>query len=199
MPGSWPHADQLADLVRRLRDYDPLAPAELAAAVLEPLIEHLRDKNPRVDDHARITAAGEAVVSLIRNPAQFDPDRGDLPGYLKMAARGDLANLLAAERRHHTHREGPDSVELVPDGRNSSGEDDSDLPSLDAPELAAVVAAFTPEERRVFDLMRAGERRTAVYAAVLGLADRPADEQKRGVKQVKDRIKARLRRAAEGT
>ncbi|MDB5308364.1 MAG: hypothetical protein JWO38_2566 [Gemmataceae bacterium] len=200
MPGPWPDRDRGADFVRRLHAGDPTAPAEFAAAVLDPLVEYLRDASPEADDHARVTAAEDAVLSVIRHPARFDPARSDLPTFLRMAARGDLANLLDGERRHHRRRDGPDSVELVPDGRNCSWDDDpADLPSFDTPELVAVVATFTAEERRVLDLMRDGERRTEVFAAALGLVDRPPDEQKRGVKQVKDRIKARLRRAAEGT
>jgi hypothetical protein len=39
-----------------------------------------------------------------------------------------------------------------------------------------------------------GERDSAVFAAALGLGDLPVEEQRLRVKQIKDRIKARLRR-----
>jgi hypothetical protein len=41
-----------------------------------------------------------------------------------------------------------------------------------------------------------GERRTATYAAVLGIEHLPDLEKKRTVKQVKDRLQKRLRRLA---
>jgi DNA-directed RNA polymerase specialized sigma24 family protein len=198
MAAPWPDANVVADLLRRLRDGDPTAPAEFAAAVLDRLVTDLRAARPSADDHARVTAAEDAVLSVIRRPAAFDPTRGDFPTYLRMAARRDLANILDGERRHHRRREGPDSVELAADGRNCSGEggEPDGLPSFDAPELAAVIATFTNEERRALDLMRSGERRTEAFAAALGISDRPPGEQRRVVKRVKDRIRARLRRAA---
>jgi len=52
--------------------------------------------------------------------------------------------------------------------------------------------------QRVLDLQRCGERRTAVFAEGLGIADRPVSEQEAEVKRVKDRILKRLQRAARG-
>ena len=201
MAESWPDPDQALDLIHRLHAGDPTASAEFAASVLDPLVEYLRAANPGVNDHARLTAAEEAILSVIHHPTQFDPTRGELPAFLRMAAGRDLANILNAEQRHRHRRAGSDSVELLADARNISGTDDepADFPSFDDPVLVAVVATFTDEERRVLDLMRDGERRTAVFAASLGIADRPPDEQTRVVKQVKDRIKVRLRRAVGGT
>jgi hypothetical protein len=46
--------------------------------------------------------------------------------------------------------------------------------------------------------MGAGERSTAVFAAAMGLADRPKDEQQREVKRMKDCLKQRLKRAGGG-
>ena len=43
--------------------------------------------------------------------------------------------------------------------------------------------------------MLAGERRTAVFAAAVGLSDRSLREQAQEVKRVKDRIKKRIERA----
>jgi hypothetical protein len=60
---------------------------------------------------------------------------------------------------------------------------------------AAVQATFTPEEQQVRELMWRREYKTAVYAAVLHIADRPVEEQRQEVKRVKDRIKKRLKRA----
>ncbi len=193
MSTPWPDPDPAADLHRRLCADDPVAPADLAAAFLGPLYEHLRRTHPGVDDHLALTAAEDAVLAVIRRPAVYDPARGDLEAFLRMAARGDLANALARERRHAARRDDRDCVELPADGGNTFAEDD--LPSFDDPGLGAVIAGLTETERRVFELMRAGERSTAASAKALGVAHLPADEQARAVKRVKDRIIARLKRA----
>ena len=51
-----------------------------------------------------------------------------------------------------------------------------------------------PRDRRLLQLLRAGERKTAVYAEVLGIQDRDAMEQRKIVKQHKDRLKKQLER-----
>ena len=65
--------------------------------------------------------------------------------------------------------------------------------------MAAVLAAATPQERLVWEFMLEGERRTAVIAAAIGLGDRPPAEQEVEVKRIKDRLKARIRRARRQT
>jgi hypothetical protein len=70
--------------------------------------------------------------------------------------------------------------------------------SFDSPDLRAVLDSMSDVDRQLVELMRTGERRTAIYAVPLGVADRPADEQEVVVKKAKDRIKARLKRAVGG-
>jgi DNA-directed RNA polymerase specialized sigma24 family protein len=201
MPDSgWPDAATSAALHARLLAGDPLAPSDFAAAVLGPLAASLERDSRGVDEHLWFEAAESALIDLIREPSKYDPARGELPAFLRLIARRDLLNLLARERKHHDRRERSDSVELAPDGRNNSTRgEDSDRPSLDGPELAAAIAGFTDVERRVFELMRAGERRTEVFAAALGIADRPAGEQRSEVYRTKDRIMTRLKRAGRGS
>jgi RNA polymerase sigma-70 factor (ECF subfamily) len=55
-----------------------------------------------------------------------------------------------------------------------------------------VVAGQT--ERRALRLLMEGERSPEVWARVLGVAGRPAEEQRREVKRLKDRLLRRLRR-----
>lgn len=196
MAEPWPDADAGSDLLRRLLDGDPVAPSDFAAAYLDPLIAFLRATQRGAHEHDLVTAAEDAVLSVLRRPTVYDPSRSDLPAFLRMAALGDLRNFLERESRHHRQREDRDCVELPADGGNDSPDDE--LPSFDHPALAEVVAALDPVERQVFDLMRSGERKTEAFAEALGLGDRPADEQAREVKRAKDRIKQRLKRAVEG-
>jgi DNA-directed RNA polymerase specialized sigma24 family protein len=193
----WPVPDAAADLYARLTAGDRVASADLAAAFLVPLVEYLRAAFPRVDDHVRVTAAEDALLSLFRDPTVFDPARGGLATFLRMAARGDLSNALRKERKHQIRRAEQDCVELAAADGNTS-RDDEDQPSFDDPDLAAVIAALSDDERRLFDLMRDGEKRTPVLAEALGVADRPFAEQQHEVWRVRERIMRRFKRAKGG-
>lgn len=196
MSSAWPAPEVGLAIYRRIVAGDPVAPSQFAELYLDCLVEQLRRTNPDCDEHARQTAAEDAILSVIRDPSVYDPTRKQLGSYLRMAAEADLKNIRSAEHRHHVSRTEVDCVELAVSGRNESmtGEDD-DLPSFDDPDLAAVVAGFTEHEKRILELMRAGERSTAKSAAALGIEHWPPDEQAREVKRVKERIFKRLRRA----
>ena len=127
----------------------------------------------------------------------FDPTRGTLAGYLRMAAKADLLNIQQKESRHHRNRAGADCVEAAPDPRkDDAGE--ADGPSFNNPGLATVIAGFSDVERQFFELMRAGVSRTPQLAAVLGLADAAAGVQAAEVKRMRDRLMKRLERGRDG-
>jgi RNA polymerase sigma factor (sigma-70 family) len=198
-PTSWPSADLAAELFLRLTVGNPRDISTFIEAYLDPLIAFLRSAHPGADDHTRQTVAEDALISLCKCPAQYTPSRGALAAYLRMSATGDLKNLLDRERKRCEKQKHWDCVEDDVVARNSDDEgDDFDLPSFDRPAIAAVIRGFSEEERKVFELMRAGERCNEVFAAALGWANLSRDEQSDRVKRVKDRIKQRLKRAVEG-
>jgi DNA-directed RNA polymerase specialized sigma24 family protein len=195
MGDDWPEPDAAAALYQRLAaGTDPVAPSDFAAAFLDPLVAFLRGTRRGTDDHAIQTAAEEAVLSVIRRPAVYDPTRGTIVAFLRMAAAADLNNLRTKEARHHRNREDRECVELP--GATGNTPTSDDLPSFDHPALAEVLASLDATEQRVFELMRTGERATEAYAAILGITDRPVGEQAAEVKRVKERIMKRLQRAA---
>jgi hypothetical protein len=63
---------------------------------------------------------------------------------------------------------------------------------------AAVWAALSEVERRALELLLQGERRNEVFAQECGLAHLPKAERDREVKRLKDRVKARVKRAGGG-
>lgn len=188
----WPAAAALLGAWRRLFE-DPDTAAEFAALVLPPLVVGLADRNRRTHPDDVATAAGDAVLAFLKRPTAYDPDRLPLASYLLLIAKRRLLNRLAAESRHHAGRIPWDCVELGVAGRNDQGGEGCDF---DGPELAAVRSQFTDGERRVFELMRDGERRAEAFAEALGVTGDPDREAL--VKRAKDRIKARLKRAAGG-
>lgn len=191
----WPADDDLLAAWRRL-PADPTAGGVFFTLTARPLAHALLAWRPSTDRDAAETAATDAILALLKHSERYDPDRLPLPAYLRMIARRRLINLFASEARHQSGRIPWDAVELDTPGRN--GEED-DPPSLASPDLHAVVASLNDVDRQLLDLMTDGERKTGVFAAVMGIVDRPADEQEREVKRAKDRIKAKLKRAVGGS
>jgi len=191
MPTTLPDPD--AGLVERLRAGDPAAPSDFIVAHLVSLVQHLHRGYPTAHDDALNEAAEDALLEFVKNPHKFDPAKGTVAGYLRMSATADLRNIQAREARHHRNRASADCVEDAPAAGNDE-RDDADSPTFDEPGLAAVIAGFNDTERRFFELMRAGEKRTPVLAVVLGLADAAADLQTAEVKRMRDRLIKRLQR-----
>ena len=202
---SFPSADEGLQFHRRLQTADALAPSDVCAAYLEPLLAGLAGGFPRVDPHLLETAAHMTLFAYVRHPEKYDPGRRDLAGYLRMAARADLLNLLGREKRHHRGRVFLSSVELDEEGGNSSGREEEPSLRLQRDEeagererfLRSVAESLSPPDRRVLELMLAGERRDAVYAEALGLGGLPAGDQQRDVKRAKDRVKKRVLRGGD--
>ena len=201
-PASPPFADHLA-LHRRLVERDPTAPADLAVEFLQTLIDWLAEHNRSVHPDLVGEAAEEAILALIRNPLSYRPEDSPLERYLRMSARGDLKNLLHRETTHRARTARLEVVELSDvDGKYLGREDDPALRLIAEEEAAdlreavpeTVRAGLTAVEARVLELMLQRERRTAIYAEVCGVADRPIPEQRRLVKRIKDRLQKRLER-----
>ncbi len=202
--GGMPSPEDGRALYARLLAGDAPAPADFAAAYLDPLAARLQARNPRVTDpHFCTVAAGEAIIALIKNPHSYDPARRSLAGYLLMSAQGDLRNLLRQERRHSARRADWEAVELSPLAGKYLWDANGDPARIvDQHEEAApppALPGLTDRELAVLALMREGERKTAVYARVLGITQRPIEEQRQLVKREKDRLQKRLARSADPT
>ena len=107
------------------------------------------------------------------------------------------------EQKRATREVSLQVVEDSPRARKSMAEhgyvasaDNLVIESLESERLAKDVraAARSPEDARVLQLLVDGERRTERFATVLGVEHLDTAQQKRVVKQVKDRLKKRLER-----
>lgn len=202
-PSSLPSQDDALQMVQRLWDRDPTASADFARTWLAPLSNWLQQIYPRTSEDQRLDAAEDTILSLIKNPHQYNPDKSDLLPFLKMSARRDLENLLRKEQRHQ-HVPLQNSVEdSADDGKYLQIDDDPSFAmqleetrnAQDDPVLKQIRLGLNEQERAVLDLMRGGERKTITYAAVLGIQDQSQTEQERQVKRIKDRIIKRIERA----
>lgn len=184
------------ELHERLLAQDPRAPSDLFQRYYEDLVHWLQRQFPNlapsIDGDVYYQAAFQALTSYVTNPTQYQVHRRGLRGYLRMAARGDFLNVLRREQEQARRRVPLDDVaHRLAEGNREIEQAET----WDAHEtIARWRAEMTQEEVVVLELLVQGERRTAVFAAALGIATLPQEEQQRRVKQIKDRIKKRLRR-----
>ncbi len=197
-------SDPHLPLHRRLVDGDPTAPADLAEELLPGLLGRLRRRFPNLaQDTILYDAVIDAVLSYTERPGQFDPSKASLVGYLTMSAKGDVLNALERNKKRGAREVSLEVVEDSPKARKTlskhglvASADDLVLARFESERLAEDIraAARSPEDSRVLHLLVDGERRTERFASVLGVEHLELAEQKRIVKQVKDRLKKRLER-----
>lgn len=206
----FPAQEEALSLHRRLLQGDLVAPSDLAVTYLEPLARSLIASNSRAEEDDRFTAAEDALLSLIKNPAAYDSARATLDTYLRMAARRDLQNIQRSAYRHSSRRADWGAVELSPAQREHLLDDHADPAEIvEMNEMvevltrrwfalpASVAEGLSPQELAVVRLIQSGERRTDVYAETLGIMHLPPEERRDEVKRVKDRLKARIKRAGD--
>jgi RNA polymerase sigma-70 factor, ECF subfamily len=190
------------EIHERLLAEDVTAPAELAEFLLEPLLHRLAKKYPQLHDTDPLCdAVTDALMSYIKRPAQFDPAKRSLIGFLAMAAEGDLRNALAKARRRRQKEIPFKDVELwVAAGNSESESGNSDTePGREKLRQALPRLFGDPQDLMLVEMMLSGERTTGAFAEVLKLQHLPVERQRREVKRHKDRLKKRLERYGKAT
>lgn len=205
MSTSRPSNEAIEHVYQRVLAGEPDAPSDFIALLLDPLVASLtREFSALPDPNLIVDTVTDSLFRFVQEPARYNPGRGALWNYLLMDARGDLRNAWQKERRRwkreqpfdpvaHDRPDGKSNVEeaiirkLAPDGL-PEGVDMSEI-------IARLRAEITdPQDRQVVLLMADGERETEVYARVLGIDHLSPEEQRRRVKQVKDRLRNMLKR-----
>jgi len=186
---------------QRLLQGDPTAPSEVILAYLGPLTRRLRQRFPDVKDETLIQdAVTDALFRYVQSPGRFNPTKSSLSSYLTMAARGDLLNALARERRRSARQVPIETVaEAALPGNTLRGHEDvkalAEEGMTASPLMQRVLEKVPdPRDREMLKLMLAGERKTIRYAGLLQIEHRSEAEQRRIVKRHKDRLKKRLQR-----
>ncbi len=205
MPREFPTPDEELELHRRLTDGDPTASSDLAIAYVDYLVDWLRERNSaRIDDHLIGEAASDAIVSLIKTPGSYNPDsKRSLISYLQMSASADLKNCLKKRERQSRNEIPLNSVEQSMDRGIQLCEDDDPLEQLITREEADIIKesqlpelrdGLSPQEIECLELLLDEERSTRPYARALKIEHLPDEEQRRRVKQVKDKLQNRIKR-----
>jgi hypothetical protein len=135
---------------------------------LFPLVRRRLAAVTRVGDaHAVETAAEDALLSYLRDPASYDPNRGDLVVWLLKIALNRLRDIDRSTRRRNAH-EVPAGVDLSLLRIKASQAAPASGPSqwVTTHTHALFVAARTPEERAAVRARLAGANRQAEFEAL---------------------------------
>jgi hypothetical protein len=189
--------DDEPDPLRRLHDRlvagDRTVPELIARNLMEPVVEHLRAKFPRTDNHLLQQATADAVLDYCEHPDRYNPElTNSVSHYVQMIAWRDAANLNRNERRHkRAHQEAAEdakkNVRLVVDDP-SAGKWMED-------EVEAYLKVLPDERDRAFmRLVSSDVQDVQQLAESLGFGRLPQAQMEREVKKAKDRIRATLRR-----
>ncbi len=183
-------ADELA-LHERVLAGDPVAPVDIFQGLMDPLAEALRRDLPCTEDEAYDSGV-DAVLAYLEEPGRYDRNRGRLSTYLVDIARkraiDRLRSRTAAMYRDETYAT---AVEL-----GGSNPKETMEAEVETHELWQRVEEAVPSERdrRVLKLILSGERSTAALAEALDITGLPPLEQRREVKQHRDRLMKILKR-----
>ncbi|MEZ4593340.1 MAG: hypothetical protein R3D55_19670 [Chloroflexota bacterium] len=205
MPASEPSRPWQIQKHQEIIDGDsPTAFAQLSELALPHLITFLQKEFRQVEPHLHETAAIDSLLTYHQSPQKYNPDKLTLFAYLRMAARHDLLNALDKQNRQKrplTNIDEPTiQAQLVAE---SDPEEDafslaawlgSDTTSAEQTLLREFEATLTSTDRQFFLLMLNGVRNTEPYAEILQIAHTPIAEQRRTVKQAKDRLTKSLTR-----
>jgi hypothetical protein len=197
-------------LHQRLLSRDATASEEAARKYL-PLIEkHVTARAwniYHINNHELIWNATVDAVLLdyILHPERFDPSKSGVLGYLKRAAERDLINAVEKDRRQRRGEDLYPDVEEGIRGRNKPSElarimrdaEQETVSRIQTERDATAVKdiAADGQDNALLRLILDGERGTSKFAAVLGIESLPITEQRRIVKQHKDRLKVQLKRS----
>jgi hypothetical protein len=193
---------------RRLLAGDNVAPAELVVAYLGRLVNTLRANFRQYDETIFVDAATDALFSYIQNPTSYDPSKLKLFSYLAMAAKRDLLNAVQKKVTRKKHEIVVSAVEHERDRRNMQMEAvDPNAPDearsvdiLHGRQLAHKLRGeiSDPRDWKLIELMLDGVRDTGSYSELLGATNLSKEEQRKLVKQHKDRLGKQLERFGAG-
>jgi RNA polymerase sigma-70 factor, ECF subfamily len=184
-----PH-DEVA-LHGRIVGEDPVAPADLLAALTEPLTSVVR-RDLGCDLETARDAAIDALFEYIAKPSIFSPDKGRLSTFIvQIAKRSAVDRLRARSAEELREQEFSAIVELRVVAPNEEMERSAEAEGLWQKIKQAVQ---DDRDRMALSLILDGERSTDALASALGIQGLPQLERQREVKRHRDRLMKVLER-----
>jgi RNA polymerase sigma-70 factor (ECF subfamily) len=178
-------------LHERVLAADPVAPADLFAALVEPLMSAIR-KDLRCDAENARDSAIDTLFDYLQSPSRYKPDKGRLCTYLMQVAKHKAIDRIRARsaeaRREH---EFGSLVEVREPAPNEEMER-----SAEAQELWHKIEQVVQDERDrlALALILDGERSADALAEALGIQGLAQLQRRREVKRHRDRLLKTLER-----
>jgi DNA-directed RNA polymerase specialized sigma24 family protein len=206
-----PHSDELFELHKKLLSGDRAAAEEILYLLIEPLQSELEQRFSAADEQLIATGVSDALLDYAARPDRAQVRRGsglrqvmngsELRQFLVSAAWRNVSNAYRGETRRKKWEAlavsgAAQSVveEHTPLGILIQNEDVANQERLIS---RLMVMLPDPCDREILRLRLEGERKTEVFARAMGLSDLSLPEQRRLVKQAKDRIEKVLKRSKE--
>lgn len=190
----FPNSESEIALHQRILAGDPVAPTDLFAQFVDPMMSALQH-DLRCDAENARDSSIDALFDYLRSPATYSPDRGRLGTFLTQIAKHkaiDRIRARSAEARRE--QEFSSLVEVRESAPNEKMER-----SVEAQKLWQKIEQVVEDvrDRLALALILDGERSTDALADTLGVkADTPLERQ-RAVKRHRDRLMKILERVGE--
>lgn len=190
----FPNSEAESTLHQRVLAGDPVAPADLFAHFVEPLMSVIRH-DLRCDADCAMDSSIDAVFDYIRLPSAYNPDRGRLCTFLTNIAKHKAVDRIRARsaeaRREHEFSALVEVRESAPNEKMER--------SAEAQKLWRKIEQVVQNERDrlALALILDGERSTDVIADALGMHGGTQLERQRAVKRHRDRLLKILDRLGE--
>ncbi len=159
----------------------------------EPVVDAFARQYPSVDRDLLHDAFVQTLLQISRKPERFDLSRGSITAFLLGATRRTLRMLLRSDASRRKREENKAKIHVAQQGSAARGIVD-ELADAELAAKARAKVAQTEEERKVLRLWELGIEELGEYAGVLGIEEKPRDEQQVIVKKIRDRLTVRLRR-----
>lgn len=174
---------------------------ELYGEVIIKYLKRKFNKIARTDDSPILEAVNQTFLDYFQNPTGYNPAIIPLQKYLEMAAKMDLLNILEKDKRYSKKKELPADVELQEKFWNNTIETTETIDGeiiqteiMNRIDQELAKHFNSDEDRLMAKLILAKERKTEVFAEILGIKNTDSDIQKTEVKKNKDRIKKVIER-----
>jgi DNA-directed RNA polymerase specialized sigma24 family protein len=193
---------QLKRHERILQD-DVTAFAELSEIALPHLVLFLQQQFPQQDAHHQEMIAIDTLMAYHARPTSYNPEKLGLLAYLRMAARGDMLNIIDKQARRQKKLSDLDdpSVQkqlptqgILTDSGNLKEwlQTHTDLSRTEL--LKQLSNELDESDQEILLLMLEEERDHKPYAEILDIGHFPVVEQRKIVKRNKDRIQKKIER-----
>ena len=190
----FPNSEIESALCRRILAGDPVAPADLFAHFVEPLMSAIRH-DLRCDAENARDSSIDALFDYLHSPSAYSPNRGRLCTFLTQIAKHKAVDRIRA-RSAEVRRE--QEFSSLVEVRESAPNDKMER-SVEAGKLWRMIEQVIEDEqdRLAIALILDGERSTEALANTLGIQAATPLERRREVKRHRDRLMKIVERLGE--